>query len=123
MAKRLIGGRAFVKTPVVRLTQVDGSTFIGKMGSSRETKFGLAFEMSVIEGTAPIQVSNENKTWSDVDVAVGDTVTVLTSKDGQLESKLKQVKPGENVEIMFKGKTLNAKTGRRFNDFEVSVID
>lgn len=123
MAKRLIAGRAFTKTPVVRLTQVDGSTFTGKMIGSHETKFGLGFTMAVIEGSAPIQTSNEDKTWSDVDVAVGDSVTVLTSKDGQLETKLKQVKIGEVAEIIFKGKELNPKTGRRFNNFEVSVIE
>jgi len=126
MTKRLITGRTsgmFIKSPVVRFAQVDGSTFTGKMISSRETKFGLGFEMGVISGTAPIQISNEDKIWSDVDVAVGDTVTVLTSKDGQLETKLKQVKIGETAEIIFKGKVLNPKSGRRFNDFEVSVIE
>lgn len=123
MGKRVIGGRAFVKTPVVRLTEVDGSSFIGKMISSRETKYGLAFEMAVVEGTAPIKISNDDKTWSEATVAVGDSVAVLSSKDGQLETKLKQVKTGETAEIIFKGKTLNPKTGRRFNDFEVSVID
>ena len=123
MARREVRGRAFVKSPVVRLTQVDGSTFTGKLLGSRETKFGLGFEMAVISGTAPIQISNEDKTWSDVDVAVGDSVSVLTSKDGQLETKLKQVKLGDTVEIIFKGKTLNPKTGRQFNDFEVYVID
>ena len=123
MARRVITGRLFEKTPVVRLTQVDGSTFTGKMVGNRETKFGLAFQMAVIDGTAPIQVRSDDKeSWLDIDVSQGSTVSVLTSKDGQLEQKLKQVKVGETAEIVFKGKVLNSKSGRSFNNFEVSVI-
>lgn len=127
MTRRAIEGRTFEKTPAVRITKVEGSKFTGKLLGSRETKFGLSFKLSVIDGDAPIQINAANKgekaNWVDVDVAVGDPVELLTSKDGQLETKLKQIKVGETVEVTYKGKVLNQKTGRQFGDFDVFVIE
>src|SRR3990172_4867048 len=116
--KRTITGRKFTKTPTVRLTQLNDSTFVGTLLGSRETKFGLAFQFAVLDGTAPIQIRTEDGTgWVDVDVKQGDKVDVLTSEKGQLETKLNQVKPGETAEIIYKGRDLNPKTGRNYNDF------
>lgn len=123
MEKRIITTRSFVKTPVVRLTEVDESTFIGKMVGSRETKYGLAFDMTVVEGDAPINIKDDSGNWVDVDVSAGDKVNVLTSAGGQLEQKLKLVDVGETAEIIFNGKVLNPKSGRQFNDFTVSVLE
>ena len=123
MGKRVIMTGSFVKTPVVRLTEVPECTFIGKMVGSRETKYGLAFDMTVVDGDAPIKVRDDAGEWTNVDVSAGDKVNVLSSSGGQLEQKLKQVKPGDTAEIVFNGKVLNPKSGRQFNDFTVSVIE
>lgn len=123
MAKRMLQNtKSFERNPVVRFSQMAGSTFKGRLIGSSETKFGLAFKFAVIEGDAPIQIKDgKDQPYHDVEVAVGDPVNVLTSKDGQLETFLKQVQVGEVAEIKFLGKVLNPKTGRQFNNFQVGI--
>ncbi len=115
-----IKGKTMSFLPAVRLQDKDGSKFVGKLVGSKTSKFGLEFTFAVVGGDANTAI-RENKQWKEVEVKIGENVTVLTSKDGQLESKLSEVKDGQTATIVFLGKKLNPKSGRYYNDFQVFV--
>lgn len=107
--------------PVVRIHEKEGSRFVGFIQEKSETKFGEAVTFLVEDGDAPIAIKDSNGTFVEVDVKAGDKVTVFAG--GQLKDKLAMAKPGEKLEIIFKGKKLNPKSGRRFNDYVVNVLE
>lgn len=120
MAKRELKGSGGALTPTVKLSQKDGSKFIGVLEGSKPGTYGKIFQFKVEDTDAPITLK-EGEHIKEVDVKVGDLVAVFGS--GQLGEKLSQAKIGEKIEIVFKGKKLNPNTGRYFNDYSANVIE
>jgi len=121
MAKRELTSGGFSSNPVVRLSDKPGCKFVGIVKSNGTSKFGLVFNFAIVDGDAPIKKKDANGNLVEAPVSVNDDVVVFAS--GQLKDKLLQAQPGEKIEIEYKGKKVNPKTGRAFNDYVVSVLD
>lgn len=119
--KRELKHTAMEGTPTVRFGDKPGCKFVGHIGDSNDTKFGKAYSFTILDGDAPIKRKDEAGTLHDVDVKVGDKVTVFAS--GQLLDKLSMAEPGEKIEIEYLGRKLNPKSGRSFNNWVVNVIE
>jgi len=120
MTKRELKTIGMGITPVVRLTDKVESKFTGILKASTTSKFGLVFTFAIQDGDAPIK-KKEGDLLIETSVNLGDEVVIFAS--GQLKDKLLQAQIGEKIEIEYKGKKVNPKTGRAFNDYIVSVVE
>lgn len=126
MARELTNNKGNTFPPTIKWYKP--SRFVGVLKNYKDGNFGREFVFAVVEGDVFIGRPNGSKNeqghniYAEVDVKPGDLVQVTTSKGGQLESKLNQAIIEEKIEIIFKGKKLNPKSGRSFNDFKVIVL-
>lgn len=121
MARRELTRGGFSSTPVVRLADKQGCKFIGIIKENSASKFGLIFKFTILDGDAPISVKDASGNLVEASVKPNDDVIVFAS--GQLKDKLLMAQVGEKIEIEYRGKKVNPKSGRAFNDYVVSVVD
>lgn len=121
MSRRELSSGNFSSTPVVRLADKQGCKFVGIIKDNSASKFGLIFKFNILDGDAPIKNKDASGNLVDVSVKPNDEVIVFAS--GQLKDKLLMAQVGEKIEIEYKGKKVNPKSGRAFNDYSVAVID
>lgn len=121
MARRELNSGNFSSTPVVRLADKPGCKFIGLIKENSASKFGLIFKFTILDGDAPIKTKDAAGNLVEAAVKPNDEVVVFAS--GQLKDKLLMAQVGEKIEIEYKGKKVNPKTGRAFNDYSVAVVD
>lgn len=128
MARELTGGKGGFPPSVKFLKE--GDKFAGKLTGVKDSNngFGPQYSFEVIGGTAFIGSPDGTKNdkgfnnYKEVDVAPGAAVILGTSSGGQLERSLAEAVPGDIIAIVFNGKKLNPKSGRRYNDFKVLVL-
>lgn len=105
-----------VKTPVVKLTFLEGSYLVGKLLThGKETKFGSVFEFSILDTNAKTFVDK-----TEVDVKEGERVSLFTNT--RLTEDLRCAKLGETVKVVYEGKK-TTKNGRICNAFKASVLE
>lgn len=121
MGRRELSSGNFSSTPVVRLTDKVGCKFIGIIKENSASKFGLIFKFTILDGDAPIKTKDASGNLVEAAVKPNDDVVVFAS--GQLKDKLLMAQVGEKIEIEYKGKKVNPKSGRAFNDYCVAVVD
>jgi hypothetical protein len=129
MARELTGGKGGFPPSVKFLKE--GDKFAGKLTGVRESNngFGPQYSFEVIGGTAFIGSPDGTKNdkgfnnYKEVDVTPGTVVSLSTSTGGQLERSLSDAVNGDIVGVLYNGKKLNPKSGRRYNDFKVFVLE
>lgn len=109
--------------PTVRLADKLNSTFIGKYVGSRDITLSgqpnKVYEFAVVSGDAPI-TKKVGEDYVEVRVSAGDIVSVFGSK--AINQGMSEAQVGETISIKFTGQK-RGKTGRRFNNFEMAVVD
>lgn len=110
-------------TPIVRLTEKVGSTFLGRYKGVRDVEIRgkniKVYEFAALDGDAPL-VIKQGDALVEAEVNEGDTVAVFGT--AAIDRAMEQAEPEQVLEFVFNGKK-PLKGGRSFNDFSISVID
>lgn len=114
---------SLVSNPTVRLADKLNSTFVGKYVGSRDVTLGglpnKLYEFAVVRGDAPI-TRKVGEDYVEVQVSIGDIVSIFGGK--AINQGMSEAKEGEIISFKFTGQK-KGKGGRRFNNFEMAVID